>query len=88
MCEDALLYWFIGGLVYDSIAQETWLELALSTLEITALIISFLLIKTGLVYDYSALYGRFRSENTNAMTDRVFNMVLIRYGYKRGTVDG
>lgn len=90
VCEDALLYLaFIGGLVYDLIAPETWLELALSTLEITALIISFLCIKTGLVsMAIQALYGRFRNENTTAMTDRVFNMVLIRYGYKEGLLTG
>jgi hypothetical protein len=35
-----------------------------------------------------ALYGRFRNENTTAMTDRIFNMVLIRYGYKEGLLTG
>lgn len=90
LCEDALLYLaFIGGLVYDSFAPEAWLKMALSTIEITALIVSFLFIKTGLIsMAIQALYGRFRNKHTTAMTDRVFNMVLIRYGYKEGLLTG
>tara|TARA_B100000575_G_C23141188_1_gene664161 strand:- start:2221 stop:2898 length:678 start_codon:yes stop_codon:yes gene_type:complete len=90
ICENTLLYIaFIGGLSYDSVALEGWVQLGLSSLEITTLIGSFLLIKTGLISMVLHLLNvRFSSEYSTAITDRVLNMVLIRYGYKEGLLTG
>ena len=88
--EDTLLYLaFIGGLSYDSVAPEGWVLLGLSSLEITTLVGCFLFIKTGLVsMVLQFLNARFSSKYTTAITDRVLNMVLIRYGYKEGLLTG
>ena len=90
ICEDALLYGaFIGGLAYDSMAPEGWGHLGLSSQEIIALVGSFLLIKTGLVaMAFHFLHTRFSKEDTTAITDRILNMVLIRYWYKEGLLTG
>ena len=90
ICEDTLLYVvFIGGLAYDSVAPEGWALLGLSSLEITTLVGSFLLIKTGLVsMVLQFLNPRFSSKYSTAITDRALNMVLIRYGYKEGLLTG
>ena len=80
---------FIGGLSYDSVAPEGWVLLGLSSLEITTLVGCFLFIKTGLVsMVLQFLNARFSSKYTTAITDRVLNMVLIRYGYKEGLLTG
>ena len=80
---------FIGGLAYDSVAPKGWALLGLSSLEITTLIGSFLLIKTGLVSMILQFFNsRFSSKYSTAITDRALNMVLIRYGYKEGLLTG
>ena len=59
--------------------------MGLSSLEITTLIGSFLLIKTGLVFMILKFFNvRFSSKYSTTITDRALNMVLIRYGYKEG----
>jgi hypothetical protein len=90
ICEDALLYGvFIVGLAYDSVAPVGWGQLGLSSLEITTLVGSFLIIKTGLAaMAFHFLHTRFSKKDTTAISDRILNMVLIRYGYKEGLLTG
>ena len=85
-CSDVLLYsLFICGLAYQSLAPSNWPLLVLSTREIGVLIGVFLVVKTGLfAILWEQLAQRFGKQNTTPASDRVLNMVLIRYAYKEG----
>jgi hypothetical protein len=66
-----------------------WGQLGLSSLEITTLVGSFLIIKTGLAaMAFHFFHTRFSKKDTTAISDRILNMVLIRYGYKEGLLTG